>query len=291
MPCVTSASECVSLVLACCQMESAVEQAYKQWHIVKPGGSSSGRRPFQYLTAIFTRRMLMRAPSRTCDPDNQHATTDLETAEVTQNDSCHRVPITPTQQGIKDKQTCSHRKRRWNDVCYCGSCGVSSFFYSEWEDRAVLFFKMSCHAPPVQRCCTGKQPQWFRSQNQFVLLQPVLFQIWFQDAFVLDTVVLHWCAIASCMSTCTRPQFPHYWVEMWTILGRRYWSARLLHSYGGYIYVQQLPKSSFWVRIWHGVALCFTWTVHIWCPHRSSKPVPGPWISLSVCQVSHLKFL
>lgn len=83
MPCVTSASECVCLVLACCQMESAVEQAYKQWHIVKPGGSSSGRRPFQYLTAIFTRRMLMRAPWRTCDPDNQHATTDLETAEVT----------------------------------------------------------------------------------------------------------------------------------------------------------------------------------------------------------------
>lgn len=64
-------------------MESAVERAYKQWHIVTPGGSSSGRRPFQYLTAIFTWKMLMRTPSRTCDPDNQHATTDLESAEVT----------------------------------------------------------------------------------------------------------------------------------------------------------------------------------------------------------------
>lgn len=29
-----------------------------------------------------------------------------------QNDSCHRVPITPTQQGIKDKQTCGQRRTR-----------------------------------------------------------------------------------------------------------------------------------------------------------------------------------
>lgn len=36
-----------------------------------------------------------------------------------QNDSCHRVPITPTQQGIKDKQTCGHRKRRKWCVCVC----------------------------------------------------------------------------------------------------------------------------------------------------------------------------
>lgn len=35
-------------VLACCQTESAVTQAYMQWHIVKPGGV------FEYKNVAFS---------------------------------------------------------------------------------------------------------------------------------------------------------------------------------------------------------------------------------------------
>lgn len=166
-------------------------------------------------------------------------------------------PLPPTQQGIKDKQTCGHRKRRWNDVCV--TVGVVGRLHS----FTLLLGRQSCFKFPVLPFLLVNSP------SDLGLLV---------CTFTARTLLLYWIRLY-----CIGVSLLHAWAhahafnypiicEMWTILGGRYWSAAC--------YTVMMVTSSFCVRIWPGMALRFTWTAHtrhIWCPHRSSKPALGPW--------------
>lgn len=77
-------------------------------------------------------------------------------------------PLPPTQQGIKDKQTCGYRKRRWNDVCVTvGVVRCPHSFPRGERTELQFFFFFSSHALLVHQCSTGKPFRSFRIQNKF----------------------------------------------------------------------------------------------------------------------------